>query len=321
MRRAVPLLSGLALLAGGLVAAPLPAQAASTETMTHWSCDRWAKATVKVTWQGRSQAKIAWKLEDERSDGRAAALRIVALDWNGPKKTIKRNLFGGSGAALVTSGAGTSRSATVTFAPTGMKIDEIEAWIWTQAGSRRSSCGINVVKRVSDVLHPVRRTDPKGYASSKALRDRIVSTAYAQLRTGYREHGNNCSKYGDAFYDPDICQAWCADFAWWVWAKAGVPGAGLYNSSYTDDFADEWRVRFKPTGGARKPAKGDVVIWSHRTDGINGHVGVVVATDGWNVKIVQGNWSDRVTGSGWINPFTSRQDGGNKRVIGFASPA
>jgi hypothetical protein len=39
------------------------------------------------------------------------------------------------------------------------------------------------------------------------------------------------------------------------------------------------------------------------------------------VKVVNGNWSDRVTYMSWIDPFTSRQDQGRKRVIGFASPA
>ena len=54
---------------------------------------------------------------------------------------------------------------------------------------------------------------------------------------------------------------------------------------------------------------------------MNGHIGVVVATKGWKVKIIHGNWGDRVYFQDWINPFTSRQDGGRKRVIGFASPA
>lgn len=322
MRRPVPILTGLAVVLGGLVpAAAVPAAAAArTETMTHWSCDRAAKATVSVTWTSRSTAQVSWKLWDTRRDGRSAAMRIVGLDHNGARLSIKRNYFSGDGVTY-TSGAWKSRSGGRSFRPQLNKLDEVEVWTWTSSRGRRASCGYNITKRINDVTHSPARTTPLTYGKSRAVRDRVVAAAWKQYRNGYHESGVNCSKYTNAFYSPNICQAWCANFAWWIWATAGVHHAKLYNSSYTDDFADEWRVKFKTTGGAHKPAKGDVIVWSHRTDGVNGHAGVVVATSGWNVKIIHGNWGDRVALSGWINPFTSRQDGGNKRVIGFASPA
>jgi hypothetical protein len=320
MRRVVPVLASLSVVLAGMAVNTAPAWAARTESMTHWSCDRAAKADVSVTWISRATARVSWRITDKRRDGRKATIRIVGLDHNGSRPSVKREFFGGAHVA-VANGSGKSTSGGRLWNPGLRKLDEVEVWIWTEAAGHRSGCGYNIVKRINDVTHSPARTAPLPYAKSKALRDRIVSVAWQQNASGYHEYGTNCSKYTNYFYSPNICMAWCANFAWSVWAHAGVPRAKVYNSSYTDDFADEWRVQFKPLGGKWKPAKGDVVVWSHRTDGINGHVGVVVATNGWNIKIVQGNWSDRVTSSGWINPFTSRQDGGNKRVIGFASPA
>jgi hypothetical protein len=294
------------------------APAARSETMTHWSCDRTARASVTVTWQSRTQARVRWRVTDERRDGRSAVLRIVGLQHSAKGPVARRNLFGGNG-TVVTTGHG--RSGDVTWRPALRTLDEIEVWVWNGVGGRRASCGLNVVKRLNDHRWSPTRTAPLSYRRSKALRDRIVAEAMRQYRGGNRESGDNCSRFSDPFYAPNVCHPWCADFAWWVWMTAGVRDVRAYNSSYTDDFADEWRVAFKPLGGRHLPARGDVIVWSHRTDGVNGHVGVVVATRGWKVKVVNGNWGDRVTHTAWIDPFTSRQDSGRKRVVGFASPA
>jgi hypothetical protein len=341
VRSAVATLAGLVLTFGGLTpafaadAAPssaTPATASSgarattvptptTETMTHWSCDRAARARVSVTWISQTQARIRWKASDRGADGRTPVLRIVGLDHNGAEPAVKRNFFADDGKVIVRGGPGASRSDERAWTPNLTHLDEIEVWIWNGVGKRRDSCGFNVVKRLNDHRYSPERTAPRSYADSKALRDRIVAKAWRQYRGVNHESFDNCSRYSRPFYAPNICHAWCADFAWWLWAESGVRGAKAYNSSYTDDFADEWRVTFKPLGGSRKPARGDVIVWSHRTDGINGHVGVVVAAKGWKVKVIHGNWGDRVSFMGWIDPFTSTQDYGNKHVIGFASPA
>jgi hypothetical protein len=300
---------------------PASAVAPRTESMTHWSCDRGARVNVKVTWLSEETAKISWTLTDTHRDGRSPVLRIVGVDLNGRDPAIRKNYFPGKGRVSLSTGTWTSRSGGRTWTPPLRHFDKLEAWIWNGIGADRASCGYNIVKRLNDFRFSPTRTTPKSYARSRVLRDRIVKVAMDQYRHGYHEPGNECNKYTNLFYTPHICHAWCSDFAWWVWTQAGVKAAGVYNSSYTDDFADEWRVRFKPLGGSRKPAKGDVIVWSHSTNGINGHVGVVVATDGWRVKVVHGNWSDSVQYEGWFNPFTRTSDGGHKHVIGFASPA
>lgn len=302
--------------------APRTAQgSARTETMTHWSCDRTARAVVSVTWLAKDEARIRWSLTDARSDGRSAVMKIVGIDHNGSRPALRRAFFGGDGMVVNPHGAGTVRTGGRTWRPGLRRLHEVEVWIWNGFGRERVSCGYNVVKRLNDHLYPPERTTPASYTRSKALRKRVVAEAWRQYRGVNHERRDNCSRYSHPFYSPNICHAWCSDFAWWVWTTAGVPRAKQYNSSYTDDFEDEWRVRFKPLGGPRKPAPGDVVVWSHRTDGINGHVGVVVATRGWMIQYIHGNWSDRVWFTGWTNPFTATSDAGRKHVIGFASPA
>ena len=51
------------------------------------------------------------------------------------------------------------------------------------------------------------------------VRQKIVSAAAGQLGVGETPRGSNCTPYGP-------CEAWCADFATWVWRQAGVPGIG-----------------------------------------------------------------------------------------------
>ncbi|MFI7585529.1 CHAP domain-containing protein [Spongisporangium articulatum] len=323
VRRGFAWVSGLVLIVGGTV--PLSASATqnlgaaaespySIEKMVHYSCDRTARASVAVSWHSATEARVNWKIE-KKSGGRKAALKIVGIDYNGSKKAVKRYMFADDH-KIVTSGSG-SRSGGRLWAPGLGQLDEIEVWVWTLG----STCGPNVIKRLNDTVHTAKRTDPKPYSKSSALRKKIKKVALAQYHGGNHESGENCSKYVNAFYEPNICQAWCSDFAWWVWMKAGVPGAKMYNSSYTNDFRDEWRVRFKPIGGKYKPAVGDVMVQKHRTNGINGHVGVVIAVDGWKVKVVHGNWSDAVQFQGWTDSRKYTSDHGAKKVIGFASPA
>lgn len=324
MRRRLAVLSVSALAAlalpAGAVAAPTAAPAARpahTERMVHLSCDRTARARVTVTWLSERSARISWTLSD-LAGGRRPALRIVGLDFNGARPALQQQFFGDDHKIVLRSGAGTRRSGGRTWTPARLgKLDKVQVWIWNLG----AGCGYNVVKRLNDFSYSPTGTEPQSFARTRALRTRIKKVALAQYHGGNHESGENCSKYVNAFYSPNICQPWCADFAWWVWMKAGVKGAKAYNSSYTNDFRDEWRVRFKPLGGKRKPAVGDVMVQKHSTDGTNGHVGVVIATHGWKVKVVHGNWSDAVQLQDWTNPFTYTSDGGRKRVVGFASPA
>ena len=305
------------------VAAPaeLTTSRARIEHMRHWTCDRAGYVDVTVGWESERKATVRWRVSDQRRDGRSVVIRIIGLDFNGAAPSLKRDFFGGSHVAAVSTGAGTSRSGQRTWTPSFAHFDELEVRVWNGLGRERVNCGINAIKRLNNFRHSAVRTLPKSYEKTKALRKRIVKVAWDQYRSGYRERWNNCSKYTNTFYAPDLCHPWCSDFAWWVWWKAGVPGAAKYNSSYTDDFRDEWRVTFKSIKGTRKPRIGDVIVYSHQTDGINGHVGVVVATDGWRVKLIHGNWGDRVVYDGhWTNPFASTSDSGRKHVIGFASP-
>jgi CHAP domain len=93
------------------------------------------------------------------------------------------------------------------------------------------------------------------------VRSRIVAVAQSQL--GQREDppGSNCTKFGP-------CEAWCADFATWVWRQAGVASIGRI--AWVPSLV-EWgkqRGTWK-AGYDNDPKPGDLVIFS----GL--HVGIV----------------------------------------------
>lgn len=299
---------------------PTPEFLPSTERMTHWTCDRAAVANVAVTWLSPKSADISWRLTDRLSDGRSPLLKLVAVSYNGGEPDTRDRYFDGDGDVAATGGVGAEREGGRTWTPAVKRFDKLEVWIYNGIGGERAWCGYNIVKRLNDHVFAPERTAATVPSKSKEIRAAIVAEAWRQYRSGYADGVNKCNKYSNYFHQSTVCQAWCAVFAWYVWTKAGVPGAKAYQSSYTDDFADEWKVRFKKIGGAQLPAPGDVVVWSHDTDGINGHVGIVVQTNGWNVRVIHGNWGSAVRYENWFNPFTRTSDNGRKHVIGFASP-
>ncbi len=123
------------------------------------------------------------------------------------------------------------------------------------------------------------------------VRGKIVSAAASQLGVGETPRGSNCTPYGP-------CEAWCADFATWVWRQAGVPGIGRI--AWVPDLVT-WGKRhgsWKP-GYDNDPQPGDMVIFSGQ------HVGLV----------------ERVLPSGAISIIAGNTGTNNVARRGPASPA
>ncbi|HYH36263.1 MAG TPA: CHAP domain-containing protein [Candidatus Saccharimonadales bacterium] len=126
------------------------------------------------------------------------------------------------------------------------------------------------------------------------------------------------SKLGSG-YDPKYSyasNAWCAGFATWVWRNAGVNIPHYQNASSIA----AWGKKNK-RWHTSKPRVGDIMIYSSI------HVGIVVSSDGKNIKAVDGNWSGRVSyhQSGSDNGGPIKADYRNfytsgVRVSGFVSP-
>jgi hypothetical protein len=127
-------------------------------------------------------------------------------------------------------------------------------------------------------------------ARLSAQRAKIVAIAESQI--GYTTDPPNtyCNKYS-AYWSSgsascsngDLSEEWCADFAAWVWQKAGVPIAYQYingdlNSSAASFY--EWgeaKGTWHPVGSGYVPQPGDVAVYGLDTaDLIAAHVAVVI---------------------------------------------
>ena len=319
------LLASLSIAASVLLVPGTAAAASSDETVYLYSCDRGARAVVTVTWISSTTVDLTWRLEDRNADGRSPNLRMTAVDYNGSGDSLRTRYFDGDGAAVLTSGYGTSKSGGRTWNPSGIDdLNELEIWVVNGVYGDRVACGWEFSHRLNNYIHADQHNAPSSmsYADSKPLRDRIVSHAQSAAARGYHERYGNCNKYSDSFTSPNVCRPWCADFAWSMWRDAGVDFADAWNSSYANDFKNEWKIRFKPVNGDRLPVPGDVVVYSHNIAGVNGHVAIVTAVDGWWIKTVHGNYGDRIVSEGWVDSRTRswESSGGYKFAIGFAAP-
>jgi len=122
------------------------------------------------------------------------------------------------------------------------------------------------------------------------LRARIVRIAESQV--GYRTDppGTYCNKYSAYWHsgaadcgNSNMAEEWCADFAAWVWQRAGVPVVYQYvngdlNSSAASFY--EWGERtltWHPLGSGYAPQPGDVAVYGLDAASLYAsHVAVVV---------------------------------------------
>ena len=124
-------------------------------------------------------------------------------------------------------------------------------------------------------------------SSQKASMCDIVSVATKEI--GYRETGNNMTKYG-AWYGTNGA-AWCHMFVSWCAAKAGIPVSVVPKTASTS----EGMAWFKSRGifkykGKYTPKRGDLVYFKTGRS----HVGIVEKVTGSTLHTIEGNTSDRV---------------------------
>jgi len=123
-------------------------------------------------------------------------------------------------------------------------------------------------------------------ATPPSKRDQLLGVARSQL--GYRERGNNGTKYG-RWYGMNH-QPWCAMFVSWVAAKSGV-GKAIPKFAYCPSGAAWFRRRGR---WGHKPRKGAIVFYRFKSSVIN-HVGIVEAVrKGGGIVTIEGNTSNAV---------------------------
>ena len=172
---------------------------------------------------------------------------------------------------------------------------------------------------------------------STPFRARIVTAAESQL--GYRTNPPNsyCNKYSAFWGAGTRCahglrsEEWCADFAAWVWRKAGAQftysfAPGNINAASGSFYL--WAVdhgTWHPAGDGYTPKPGDVAVYGlHRATGTADHVAVVTGdTPGARGPDVVNGDGDR-TGFSVVETGTDQYKadiaGTTARLSGYASP-
>ncbi|WP_169787737.1 CHAP domain-containing protein [Luteipulveratus mongoliensis] len=132
--------------------------------------------------------------------------------------------------------------------------------------------------------------EPTAKIAMASAGSKVVSIAKGQV--GYKESGNNCTKYSSQ------CVSWCALFATWVWNKAGIKipryafTGDLYNWGKSKG-RSHW-VKGKPLG---KVNAGDLVLYGSgpSSPSTSTHVDIVVGVYKDHLKVIGGNVSNKVT--------------------------
>ncbi len=149
------------------------------------------------------------------------------------------------------------------------------------------------------VAVPVVRA-PSAHASTAG--SAIVAAARGQAGYKATPEGSNCNKFS-AYWGSGVNDcgnsnrdaAWCADFAAWAWAQAGI--TGLYGNGI-NAMASSFRTwgqstgRWHPLGDGYAPQPGDVAEYSDH------HVGIYTGGPANSPTVISGNWwyPDRATG-------------------------
>jgi len=146
----------------------------------------------------------------------------------------------------------------------------------------------------------------------------IASLAVANR--GNTACGRN-SKGGTGYYTSCKPEAWCSDFAHWVWAQSGYNVTGLGPASYSF-----YQYGLDHGTLHSRPAVGDAVVYD-RSGAWASHVGIVTGISNGVIHTENGNWGGSSATTSSVKP----QDlPGNatigtvtnfgKKVSGFISP-
>ncbi|MCW2956930.1 MAG: glycosyl hydrolase family 25 [Thermoleophilia bacterium] len=172
---------------------------------------------------------------------------------------------------------------------------------------------------------------PSEWALTGTVREKIVKIAHEELGRGVQEANGNTNndpgghirRYrsavtGDGEY-VTLDEAWCGDFASYLWKMAGAPfGADGKGEDYTPEIVKKAKAMgtWHPRDGAT-PEPGDMILMDWDTgenanNGIANHVGIVVKVEGGNVHTIDGNLSNRIKEKTYSL--------GHSEILGYAKP-
>jgi CHAP domain len=155
----------------------------------------------------------------------------------------------------------------------------------------------------------------------------VVKQAKSQLGYAANPLGSNCNVFTAYFgrgssagcSQGTSAEAWCSDFAEWVWFTAGAGVTNLSAWSYNFVYYGQAHGTFKQ-GATNNPQPGDAVVWGNMSTQYGDHVGIVVAVNSQGqIQVVNGNdGNDHVSMTGFFNPTQSTVDG--DPIVGYTSP-
>jgi len=169
------------------------------------------------------------------------------------------------------------------------------------------------------------------------LQARIVSIAQSQLGYSTDPSSSYCNKFSAYWESGTSCgnglaaEEWCADFAAWVWQKAGADVTyqfinGDLNSSSASFY--EWGVdhaTWHPVGSHYQPKAGDVAVYGLDAGALTAeHVAVVVSTTpgqrGPNVVNGDGNRTGFSVVESGTDQLRADVHGTGGQLSGYVSP-
>ncbi|CRK56501.1 hypothetical protein [Alloactinosynnema sp. L-07] len=187
-----------------------------------------------------------------------------------------------------------------------------------------------------------------GPAAIAAAEPSIVSIAEAELADATRNHeepmGSDCNFYvGQTRPHMGACGAfggstwrsasWCADFAKYVWRKAGdieaaMPDRAGNLNGWAHSFYEYGKRNgtWHPRESGYLPRPGDAVVFDWQADGFDpaigsfaaggydiDHVGIVKSADASQVQVIEGNVADRIQARSHART--------NAAIVGYTSPS
>ena len=125
-------------------------------------------------------------------------------------------------------------------------------------------------------------------------RERIIEIARNEI--GYKEQGNNITKYGEWYGMQD---AWCDMFIAWCANQAGVSENIIPKHAYVPSTANWFSERnqyknSKHWGGNYIPKPGDIVLFDWDQTSISDHIGFVEKVEGNTLYTIEGNSNNMV---------------------------
>ena len=142
----------------------------------------------------------------------------------------------------------------------------------------------------------------------------IVTAARSQAGYKSEPYGSNCNKFSAYWGSGSDCGngnrsvAWCADFAAWAWAQAGI--TGVYGNGVNAN-ASSFRTwgqangRWHPLGDGYAPQPGDAAEYN------DAHVGIYTGGSASSPTVINGNWWYPDRGTGQVYEQTNQTSNGD----------